>query len=371
MFTACSDDKVDEKEMAIHLDYNQENASSWVNYAAYAAQLLVNDAKTLNDSWSKGYKEGEAFGVTFKKANSKYPTLKNAVVQIIDGCVEISNEVGETKIGDPLTKWLSGRRTEALYAVEPWYSWHSRHDYTNNIYSIRNAFYGNRTGVYNKDTQTAPSLLGFIYSKDAALAAQVDKAIAAAAKAIQDIPQPFRNNIGSKEAKAAQDACAALNELLDKKVKPLVSESNTAADEAEFTRIVSVYVDNVVLPTYADLERATLDLKAKIDALKAQPSNAAFKAAAESWIAARTPWETSEAFLFGPVADLGLDPNMDSWPLDQVGIVNVLKSGKYDALNWSGDFDEDNKAIGAAQGLRGFHTLEYLLFKDGMPRTIK
>ena len=34
------------------------------------------------------------------------------------------------------------------------------------IYSIRNAFYGNRTGVYNKDTQTAPSLLGFIYSKD-------------------------------------------------------------------------------------------------------------------------------------------------------------------------------------------------------------
>ena len=116
----------------------------------------------------------------------------------------------------------------------------------------------------------------------------------------------------------------------------------------------------MVLPTYADLERATLDLKAKIDALKAQPSNAAFKAAAESWIAARTPWETSEAFLFGPVADLGLDPNMDSWPLDQVGIVNVLKSGKYDALNWSGDFDEDNKAIGAAQGLRGFHTLEYL-----------
>ena len=196
MFTACSDDKVDEKEMAIHLDYNQENASSWVNYAAYAAQLLVNDAKTLNDSWSKGYKESEAFGVTFKKANSKYPTLKNAVVQIIDGCVEISNEVGETKIGDPLTKWLSGRRTEALYAVESWYSWHSRDDYTNNIYSIRNAFYGNRTGVYNKDTQTAPSLLGFIYSKDAALAAQVDKAIAAAAKAIQDIPQPFRNNIG-------------------------------------------------------------------------------------------------------------------------------------------------------------------------------
>ena len=44
--------------------------------------------------------------------------------------------------------------------------------------------------------------------------------------------------------------------------------------------------------------------------------NLAFKAAALLWITAREPWETSEAFLFGPVADKGLDPNMDSWPLD-------------------------------------------------------
>ena len=38
------------------------------------------------------------------------------------------------------------------------------------------------------------------------------------------------------------------------------------------------------------------------------------------------PWEQSEAFLFGPVDILGLDPNMDSWPLDQVAIVNILNS---------------------------------------------
>lgn len=30
--------------------------------------------------------------------------------------------------------------------------------------------------------------------------------------------------------------------------------------------------------------------------------------------------------LIGPVANLGLDPNMDSWPLDQNGIVQVLNS---------------------------------------------
>ena len=67
---------------------------------------------------------------------------------------------------------------------------------------------------------------------------------------------------------------------------------------------------------------------------------------------------------------LGLDPNMDSWPLDQNGIVQVLNSQNWDDLEWSGNFDEEDEAIGAAQSVRGYHTLEYLLFKDGQPRTV-
>ena len=84
-----------------------------------------------------------------------------------------------------------------------------------------------------------------------------------------------------------------------------------------------------------------------------------------------TPWETSEAFLFGPVADKGLDPNMDSWPLDQDGIVQILTSGNYSDLNWDGDYDEEDDKIAGAQALRGYHTLEYLIFKDGEARTIQ
>ena len=34
------------------------------------------------------------------------------------------------------------------------------------------------------------------------------------------------------------------------------------------------------------------------------------------------------------------------------------------------NFDEEDEAIGAAQSVRGYHTLEYLLFKDGQPRTV-
>ena len=108
-----------------------------------------------------------------------------------------------------------------------------------------------------------------------------------------------------------------------------------------------------------------------VKAFQSAPSSSNFEKCAEAWLLAREPWETSEAFLFGPVADKGLDPNMDSWPLDQDGIVQVLTSGKYDELNWDGDFDEDNDAIAKAQSLRGFHTLEYLIFKDGQARKLK
>ena len=108
-----------------------------------------------------------------------------------------------------------------------------------------------------------------------------------------------------------------------------------------------------------------------VEAFRTSPSNANFKACATAWLAARTPWETSEAFLFGPVADKGLDPNMDSWPLDQDGIVQILTSGNYSDLNWDGDYDEEDDKIAGAQALRGYHTLEYLIFKDGEARTIQ
>ena len=71
------------------------------------------------------------------------------------------------------------------------------------------------------------------------------------------------------------------------------------------------------------------------------------------------------------VADKGLDPNMDSWPLDQDGIVQILTSGNYSNLNWDGDYDEEDDKIAGAQALRGYHTLEYLIFKDGEARTIQ
>lgn len=134
--------------------------------------------------------------------------------------------------------------------------------------------------------------------------------------------------------------------------------------------IVAQYVDAVVLPTYKDLKEKNAALRQSIETLASNRTDENFKAACEAWLVAREPWEESEAFLFGPVANKGLDPNMDSWPLDQEAIVNILNSGKFDDLDWSGDYSEGDQGIADKQSVRGFHTLEFLLFKDGKARSV-
>lgn len=364
--TSCGSDDDDTPEWsdnAVNVDYIADNAKSWGNYMVNVANLLKKDATVLYDDWTKSYNGGKSYAVIFKEHQPPYTSAISCVEQLIDGCFDIANEVGTAKIGEPYDFFKAGKTEEALYAVESWYSWHSRDDYRNNIYSIRNAYYGSRDGAISDK-----SLSALIAETNPALDEKVKKVIADAAVAIYAIPDPFRNHIASEETQKAMDACQNLADVLDKELKPAVTKMTDS--EAKLKVIVENYVDVVVIPTYSDLKKTTEVLYTKVVNFQKDPSDANFEAAAAAWITAREPWETSEAFLFGPVADKGLDPNMDSWPLDQTGIVQILKSGEYNNIDWSGDYDEENEQIATAQNLRGFHTLEFLLFKDGKPRSV-
>ena len=192
--------------------YNETNATAWAQYMRNTAQLLVDDVTLLCNEWEDSYAN------EFKKHNGgDFTSGLSCIEQLIDGCIDIAGEVGGAKIGEPYDLYMSGKKTEALYAVESWYSWHSRDDYTNNIYSIRNAYYGSRDGSINKN-----SLSSLVAKYDSSLDADVKKAIEDAAKAIQTIPQPFRNNINSKEAQAAMEACAELSDILENELKPFL-----------------------------------------------------------------------------------------------------------------------------------------------------
>lgn len=365
-FTSCGSDDDDEIsfEYAASLDVNNENIQAWSNYMGVVADLLKTDAEKLYASWFTAYDRGKSYGDIFKAHNNNsYNSAINCVETIFDGCIEIAGEVGSQKIGEPYSLKVAGKDTEALYAVESWYSWHSRDDYTNNIYSIRNAFFGSLDGTIHKNSLSA--LLSEVNSVEEE---ELREAILKTAASIQAIPQPFRNNIDSKEAKTAMDRCASLVKKLEN-VKGIFQQQ--IKTDAELDPVIARYVDGVVLPTYKSLALKSAALADAVNAFRKSPSNAGFVTCCNAWLEAREPWESSEAFLFGPVADMGLDPNMDSWPLDQVGIVGILQSQNFNALSWDGEYDEESKKIESAQSLRGFHTLEYLIFKDGRARTLQ
>jgi len=107
---------------------------------------------------------------------------------------------------------------------------------------------------------------------------------------------------------------------------------------------------------YSDLASAATALEASVDRVVADPSAANVAAARAEWRAMRQPWERSEAFLNGPVATAGYDPRLDSWPLDVTELERVLASN--DSLNQTTVDELDNN-------LRGYHTVEFLLWSDG------
>lgn len=397
-FTACSDDDddnkktdngakteqeiIDEIDAEDNVDYTSANATAWGNYMRAVDSLLLNDATTLYDDWTVSYQKGDSYQQQFKNHQvSGLTTGLACLEQIIDGMAEIANEVGESKIGEPLAKytanWMNkANMREGLYAVESWYSWHSRDDYSNNILSIRNAYFG----VYDKsinnrtNTPAANSMYNTVNSINPTLNKQLVNAIDGAIAAIQAIPQPFRNHINSTESKAAQAACATLSALLTHELKTFFEDN--AKTDAVCDPIVANIVDNVIVPTSKDLRDLISAMHNEVISFQRNPSNAGFAALGKAWIAARQPWESFEAFLFGPVSDDGLDPNMDSWPLDKDGIVSLLSSQNWNQMKWDGNYtdDEDSEEgqkIAAAQNLRGFHTMEFLIFKNGQPRTVK
>ena len=119
------------------------------------------------------------------------------------------------------------------------------------------------------------------------------------------------------------------------------------------------FANTVVLATYTELDNKAGELLTAVEALAADTSQANLEKAQQAWKATRKPWEQSEAFLFGPVDTQGLDPALDSWPVDHVNLQSVLVSN--DALTV--DF-----VSGLEDTQKGFHTIEFLLFRDGNQR---
>ena len=128
--------------------------------------------------------------------------------------------------------------------------------------------------------------------------------------------------------------------------------------------VVDQYVNNTVITTYKSLADGTINLYDLLVTLKDDRTDANVKAAADAWIKTRDYWELSEAFLFGPASDFGIDPHIDTWPLAKDELLAELANESH--INSMAQEDGDEwvaNYLGA--GLLGFHGIEYILFEGG------
>lgn len=135
-----------------------------------------------------------------------------------------------------------------------------------------------------------------------------------------------------------------------------------------FEAIARQYLDNTVIVTYKNLADNAETLVEDLKAIKADKSDANVRTACETFLEARAWWEKSEAFLFGPAADFGIDPHIDTWPLDRDGLVSEMKNEDHIAAM---DAEDGDVWAGAKLGpeLLGFHGIEYIIFADGEPKS--
>jgi putative iron-regulated protein len=118
-------------------------------------------------------------------------------------------------------------------------------------------------------------------------------------------------------------------------------------------QIVADFVDRLIVPNYEQLTQRSGELSAAIAAFVQTPTEATLASARRAWLATRQPWEQSEAFAFGPAASLGLDAELDDWPLNETDVIAVLKSA--DALT-------PDYVANLQTSQKGFHAIAFLLF---------
>lgn len=337
LFSSCSDDddkaekKLTEKES---LEFNNHRE---LDYLVKVTDKLFIDASNLHDSWVDTYL---AEFLELDKAS--------ATDLLIEGIVGIASEVGAEKIAGPFE---SGN----VLQVESWYSWNSLTDFKNNIRSIENSY----KGGYYEATRGA-SLESYFAKKNPVLNEKVVKAIDDAIASLDLIPEPFRNQLETASSKSlienAIAKCAVVESLFRGEIKTAVVKDRKDYD---FTEIAKVYAEKTIVPTYKEMTDGAKELVAAVKAFKETKSQEDLDKACAAWKKTRLAWERSEAFLFGPAKSKNLDPALDSWPLDKTQLDGILK----------GSVSIDK--IQLAYLTSGFHTLEYLLFREGKNRTTK
>ena len=153
-------------------------------------------------------------------------------------------------------------------------------------------------------------------------------------------------------------------------------DSKITEKEQAMEAITNQYVNNVIFPIYKSLASQTSTLfdqlvEAKSKFRAGTLTQADIDKICSTFIAARSAWESSESFLYGAATDFGIDPHIDTWPLDRTALAKALSSTEIiedlDDLD-DGGIDNARALVGEQQ--LGFHGIEFIIFRNGQNRTL-
>ena len=146
------------------------------------------------------------------------------------------------------------------------------------------------------------------------------------------------------------------------------ADAGLTVQEKALKAAVEGYVPGVIYKIYDNLADETETLYNQLSDLKKKDTytQADIDRICTTFLSARKWWEQSEAFLYGAATAYGIDPHIDSWPLDKDKLAKSLSNAETIA-----DLDEDGAGavdeVGAAS--LGFHGIEFIIFRDGKNRT--
>jgi uncharacterized iron-regulated protein len=130
-------------------------------------------------------------------------------------------------------------------------------------------------------------------------------------------------------------------------------DSREAGSSALADSVLTNAARHVIHPTYERLHTEARSLLVAARAFQQRPNADNLARARRAWREARAAWESAEAFLFGPVVTEDFDSAIDSWPVNEADLKQVLAGS--DSLS-----AKRVSSLGDTE--KGFHAIEYLLF---------
>ncbi len=131
-----------------------------------------------------------------------------------------------------------------------------------------------------------------------------------------------------------------------------VVESSLSNQEIQ-TNVLRDFSYNVALASYESLENKTNTFYMACVDFDATQNETNLNNTRNAWKDARSIWEQSEAFLFGPVSTANIDPSTDTWPVDFNALDSLMGTANAFTQSYINSLGDE---------LKGYHPSEYLLW---------